>query len=245
MYSLEEGKENPLKDTQLFVTGAVMSAERPEVACARILHDKVRMLPKNGKLRHVRHYSDKSRRGILVREANWYACKIADLEPSPSSDSCHTGDFQRNKVGCILHGTYKDILDLFARIPIADVAIGGVAGVAGVVGVQVSDVKNILKNILQCRIRHEQFFQYHVRSSNPPACPNGVVSEDATIAFYNSLSHDELVGAVPRSAVSHSAVSHGAVSHCAVPVPKLYCEDLECLLFAEPDSLYCKLHQAH
>lgn len=231
-YGLAEDKLNCTGDTQLFVTGTVAKREEPISACVRELHEEVMVQP-TGPLQHIHHISETKKR--RTREIDWYACKITDLEPSPSvAASCGVGD-GRNKVGCMLHGTYEEVLELFRRVRIADVSSDGIVGV---IGLRVGDVRKILGRISSYKSRDHFFWCHNWAAGDVFAFSGGKVPAGAASAIH---AFAETMGTLDYYHISTCArgTAKGQVPGASPP----YCDDLECVGPAEPGSKYCSNHK--
>jgi hypothetical protein len=231
-YSLEEAKANCTGDTQLFITGTVSKQERPEDSCVRELQEEIMMHPKNG-LKPL--YGAVEHRGNRrTRDINWYSCKLTELEPfAPAAPVANNQRDSRGKVGCILHGTYLEALDLFSRIPVAEAAADGIVGV---VGLRVGDVKKILELLPLHYSRHDHFYWCYNRGTDARPRPARDIC-----AFSGTFIPTGSAGAIRLFIESMAPIA----SYAAIegPVARSYCEVLECLASTAGGSPYCTAHQ--
>lgn len=221
-YRLAEGKKNCTGDTQLFVTGTVAKRELPEEACLREVQEEIMMQMKD----MPRHLSKSVfGRGGKVHDIDWYSFPISELEPLNLSTEGATGKDGKSKVGCILHGTYEEVLDLYARLPVADEAADGIVGI---VALRIEDVKAILKLIPKFYERRDHFFwRYNWGTSSCPRQPKDIYAFSGRYIPWGA--------ADPIRSFAESGSWNYRTHHRVTE----FCTELECVAFARPDSIYC------
>lgn len=223
-YRLEDCVPNATGDSQLFVTGTVANRETPAAACVRELCEEVMMRPKA--LHHIHHTAFKSGDKCQI---NWYSCKVTDLEQLTPVRATRKVD-SRNKVSCILHGTYEEVLDLFGRIPLADEAGDGIVGL---VAMRAGHVDSMLNHIAQNYTRGDLFFWYHNGSTEQRPRP----ARD--IYAFSGCVLPVGTAATIRRAIETMGPILGDTPNAAQP----YCEDMECFAPTAANSIYCRLHR--
>jgi ADP-ribose pyrophosphatase YjhB (NUDIX family) len=227
-YNLEDCILNATGDSQLFVTGTVSNGERPAAACVREVCEEVMMKPKI--LNHI--HSIMEVKGRNKRQINWYSCKVTDLEQlMPLNTTTPQSTDGRNKVSCILYGTYEEVIELFGRIPLAPVAGDEIIGL---VALRAGDVKYMLKHIPRSYRRWDHFFWYHNGSTKDrPRRSKDIYAFSGAVLPLGSA-------ATIRRAIDTMAPILGPAAQKIIPP---YCEDMECLAPAAANSIYCGLHR--
>jgi hypothetical protein len=160
-YRMLEGKANCTGDTQLFMTGTVAAQEAPELTCVRELQEELMMRPKQ--LRHLHHHIET--RGRSTREVDWYECRMADLEFAAAPAEAPLGALRRdgkNKISCILHGTYEEAITLLKQMPVMETTTDEIVGV---VCLRVGDVQEIIKTVQDHYTKFDHFFWCSSRSA--------------------------------------------------------------------------------
>lgn len=143
MYELDlTGKtKDKTGDTQLFMTGSIEDKETPLTAVIAELKEEIRMEPINDKCMK-KLYVDTT----LPKKVFWYGCDVKYLKPASSIvKRAETSGYQKNKVCCILYGTYIEVSEFLKSIPIQKEI--NEENISGLIGMQISDVCNIYSMI--------------------------------------------------------------------------------------------------
>jgi ADP-ribose pyrophosphatase YjhB (NUDIX family) len=239
-YDLIEGKRNRTGDTQLFVTGTVAEQEPPEAACLRELQEEVLMRPKNG-LRHI--YNTTEMRGRDARTVDWYECRLSELSEPESATQPRICKDGKNKVGCIVHGTYKEVLAAFGRIPVVSAAADGIIGV---VCLRVGDIKRILMRIPKYYAHRDLFFwcyNWATRKCPRPAADVYAFSGPVAPAGMSAIirAFIETMGFAAWNEARELKIDSSQAAHLQTHM-QAYCEVIDCVLPAKSDSIYCSRH---